>query len=162
MKNKNEMKEIYVIVNDVRSNFNVGSIFRTAECAGVKKIFLAGITPAPQDRFGRENKELKKVALGADKIILWEKVSSVSRLVSSLKEEGFQIVSLEQFSDSIDYKKFKSKSKLALIVGNEVKGLPEKILKISDAVIEIPMRGEKESLNVSVAFGIAVFKLIEN
>lgn len=160
MKSKNKTKELYLILDDIRSNFNVGSIFRIADCVGIKKIFLGGITPAPLDRFGRANKEVKKVALGADKTVSWEQVSSVSRLMHKLKKDGFEIVSLEQSRDSIDYKKLKLKNKTALIVGNEVEGVKKSILKASDKIIEIPMMGDKESLNVAVATGITVFRIL--
>lgn len=157
---KNKKREIYIILDDVRSNFNVGSIFRIADCVGVTKIFLGGYTPSPLDKFGRENKEIKKVALGGETAVLYEKVFSVSRLVKSLKKKGFEIVSLEQADDSVDYKKFKPSQKIAIIVGNEVDGVSKKILKISDKKIEIPMKGKKESLNVSVATAVALFRIL--
>ncbi|HBM46178.1 MAG: tRNA/rRNA methyltransferase [Parcubacteria group bacterium GW2011_GWF2_38_76] len=160
MKAKNKTKELYLILDDIRSNFNVGSIFRIADCAGVRKIFLGGITPTPVDRFGRDNSELKKVSLGAEDTVFWEKVSSVSRLINKLKKDGFEIVSLEQSNNSIDYKKFKLKQNTALILGNEVAGVKKNILKSSDKIIEIKMKGKKESLNVAVATGITVFRLL--
>ncbi|HRY62462.1 MAG TPA: TrmH family RNA methyltransferase [Candidatus Paceibacterota bacterium] len=160
MKAKNKTKELYLILDDIRSNFNVGSIFRIADCVGIKKIFLGGITPAPLDRFGRINNEIKKVALGADETVSWEKAPSVSLLVNKLKKDGFEIVSLEQSEDSTDYKKFKLKKKTALIVGNEVAGVKKSLLKLSDHILEIPMMGDKESLNVAVATGITVFRIL--
>jgi tRNA G18 (ribose-2'-O)-methylase SpoU len=160
MKAKNKTKELYLILDDIRSNFNVGSIFRIADCVGIKKIYLGGITPAPLDRFGRNNNEIKKVALGADQTVSWEQVSSVFGLINKLKKDGFEIVSLEQADNSVDYKKFKLKDKTALIVGNEVEGVKKSVLKASDKIIEIPMMGDKESLNVAVATGITVFRLL--
>ncbi len=154
-------REVYLILDNIRSNFNVGSLFRIADCAGVSKVFLCGYTPAPLDKFGRENKELKKVSLGGDEFLLWEKVFSVSRLLTKMKKQGIKIVSLEQSEDSIDYKKFKPKYPLALIVGNEVDGVSKKILKISDEKIEIPMSGKKESLNVAVATAVALFRILK-
>ena len=160
-------KEVYLILDNIRSNFNVGSIFRIADCAGVKKIFLAGTTPAPIDRFGREVGEIKKVALGAEKNIPWEKVSSTFSIIKKLKkaclsgrQENFEIVSLEQSPESIDYKKFKPKKNFALIVGNEVDGVSKKVLDVSDKIIEIKMAAKKESLNVSMATAVALFRIL--
>lgn len=150
------MKEIFVICYNVRSRHNVGSIFRTADAAGVSKIFLCGITPAPPHR------DIEKVSLGAEKYVKWEKCKDAWRVIKRLKKENFQIVSLEQARGAARYDKFKpSKNNVALIIGNEVNGLPKSILKRSDKIIYIPMIGKKESLNVSVAFGIAAYKLNE-
>ena len=159
------MKEIVVILHNIRSLHNVGSIFRTADAAGVSKIYLAGITPAPVDRFGKIRPQLAKVSLGAEKSVPWEAVksSAESRLIKKLKSDGFRILAVEQSEKSIQYHKLEvngSRLKVAVIMGNEVKGLPKNILKISDEILEIPMRGRKESLNVSVAFGIVIFGLL--
>ena len=155
------MREIFLILHNIRSVHNVGSIFRTAEAAGVSKIYLTGYTPAPIDRFGRARKDLAKVALAAEKIVPWQKANDISLEINKLKNEGFEIVALEQAKNSIDYRKFRPRFPLALILGNEVSGIPKSILKKCDAVIEIPMKGQKESLNVSVAAGIALFRLLE-
>ena len=150
------MPKIYVICHNIRSRHNVGSIFRTADGAGVSKIFLCGITPAPP------HPNIEKVSLGAEKYIPWEKRKETWRVIDELKKEGVEIVSLEQAKNSISLNNFKpSKKPLALILGEEVKGLPKSILDRSDKVVHIPMYGKKESLNVSVAFGIAVYKLRE-
>ena len=160
------MKEIVVVLHNIRSLHNVGSAFRTADAAGVSKIYLCGITPAPIDRFGRPIPQLTKVALGAEKSVPWEAVRSpraVSNLLERLKGDGYKILAVEQSKNSIPYNKLRvnsSKSKVAISMGNEVKGLPKGILNRADKVLEIPMRGEKESLNVSVAFGIAIFGLL--
>ena len=153
-------KQIYLILHNIRSVHNVGSIFRTADACGVNKIFLCGYTPAPTDKFGRTRDDLGKVALGAEKNIPWEKCRSTVTVVKKLKKEGFLIVSLEQSPKSVDYKKIKIKEKTAFVLGNEVDGIPESILKISDAIAEIPMRGKKESLNVSVATGVLLFRIL--
>lgn len=142
---------LYVILNNIRSLHNVGSIFRTADAAGVDKIFLCGITGKPIDP------KVKKVSLGAEESVPWEHACQAWRVVEELKRQGFQIVSLELAKGSMDYRKFKPSKKVALIVGNEVKGVSPGLLKRSDAIIHIPMRGKKESLNVSVAFGVAVY-----
>lgn len=178
------MKEFVVILADIRSLHNVGSIFRTADAAGVSKIYLCGITPTPLNVFGRPEEKLAKVALGAEKNIPWEKNSSIIKTISSLKKDDFTILALEQAKKSVPYNKFhpKKTEKIALILGEETKGLTSSILKKCDRVLEIPMRGAmvrqahhpkkikeekmirqahyKESLNVSVSFGIAAFELI--
>ncbi|MFA5098834.1 MAG: TrmH family RNA methyltransferase [Candidatus Paceibacterota bacterium] len=155
-----------IILHNIRSLHNVGSIFRTADAAGVEKIYLCGITPAPIDSFGRPRQQLTKVSLGAEKYIEWEKVKSTSKLIDKFKKEKYKIFAVEQSKKSVPYYKLhttnnKQRAKLALILGNEVKGLPPSILKHTDKILEIPMFGKKESLNVAVAFGIVVFKLRE-
>ena len=160
MKNK-----FYLILHNIRSAYNVGSVFRTADGAGIEKIYLTGYSPAPvvsgEIYKTKAQKMLAKTALGAEENISWEKVKSLNNLIKKLKKEKFQIIALEQDNKSIDYKKFKPKFPLALIVGNEVKGLDKRILKKCDKIIEIPMRGKKKSLNVSVAAGIAGYKINE-
>lgn len=152
------------ILRDIRSTHNVGSIFRTADAAGCEKIYLCGITPAPVDRFGRKNGKIGKVALGAENSVDWEKCASAVGVINKLKNEGWKIFAVEQSDRSVAYQKIKlSKkdlNKTALVVGNEIKGLPRSVLRRADKILEIPMRGKKESLNVSVAFGIVVFNLI--
>ncbi|MFA5413416.1 MAG: TrmH family RNA methyltransferase [Patescibacteria group bacterium] len=153
-----------VILHNVRSTHNVGSIFRTADAAGCEKIYLCGITPAPVDRFGRANEKISKVALGAENWIAWEKVGQTTRLIDKIKKEGYKILAIEQSRRSVPYQKIKLTKKdlvkTALIAGNEIKGLPPVILRRADKILEIPMRGKKESLNVAVAFGIVAFNLI--
>jgi len=151
-----------VIFSDIRSVHNVGSMFRTADAAGISKIYLTGITAEPTDRFGKILPQFNKVALGAEKSVPWEKVKSASHLITALKKDGFTICAVEQASNSVPYTSARNvdMNKLALIMGNEVMGLSKHILKKSDIILEIPMRGKKESLNVSVAFGIVAFGLI--
>lgn len=160
-----EIKKIVLILDNIRSVHNVGSIFRTADCAGVSKIYLVGVTPDPIDRFGRSRKDLAKVALGAEIRIEWEHAPDLKKLLNKLKKEGYQIVALEQAENSTDYKKFKPNSpaggSLALVLGEEVHGLSEDSLDLCDEIIEIPMMGEKESLNVSVATGVALFRILD-
>jgi tRNA G18 (ribose-2'-O)-methylase SpoU len=158
MKVKNP--DIRLIILDVRSAHNVGSLFRTAEGAGVSEIYLVGYTPLPTDRFGRGRKDITKASLGAEAIIPWEHHENIVPLLKKLKKEGFEIISLEQAKEAIDYCAFTPKQdRIALIVGNEVEGIPWAVTKKSDSVIEIPMRGKKESLNVSVSGGIALYRL---
>lgn len=154
------MKEIVAVLHDIRSLHNVGSIFRTADAAGVAKLYLCGITGSPLDRFGNVRPDVAKVALGAEKTVAWEKAVGTVAVLKRLKAEGYKILALEQSGNSIPYYKLQTAyNKVALVLGNEVKGLPPSILKLADKVLEIPMKGQKESLNVSVAFGVAVFSL---
>jgi len=152
--------EKIVILDNIRSTHNVGSIFRTADAVGMDRIYLCGTTPTPIDRFGRERKDIAKVSLGGEKSVSWEYAEDPIRIVKKLKKEGYQIIALEQAENSIDYKKFKTKSRIALVLGNEVDGVDRKILKLADAIVEIPMKGKKESLNVGVSFGVAAFRLL--
>jgi len=149
-----------LILHNIRSVYNVGSIIRTADALGVDKIYLSGYTPAPKDKFGRWRKDFHKSALGAEKSIDWEHSKRAGQAIEKLKKEGFYIVAIEQAPKSKDYKKVKVKKKTAFLLGNEVRGLSKQILDRVDVVAEIPMRGEKESLNVSVAAGIALSRML--
>lgn len=166
-----------VVIHNIRSVHNVGSIFRTADAAGVFKIYLCGITPAPYDRLENLRKDFAKVALGAEKYVSWESAKSTARTVNTLKKDGWKIFAVEQSKNSVPYFKSKvggQKSKIALVLGDEVRGLPPSILKLADKILEIPMRGAmvrdarhpknagkgKESLNVAVAFGIIAFRML--
>lgn len=149
------MKEFYVICDNIRSLENIGSIFRTADAIGVTKIFLCGISGTPP------NNKITKTALGAEKIIPFEHHKQTWRLIKKLKKDKVYIVALEQSKKSIVYTRFKAKFPLALIIGNEVKGISKKVLKLADKVIYLPMHGKKESLNVSVAFGVAGYYIIQ-
>lgn len=146
-------KDFYVICDNIRSLENVGSIFRTADALGVTKIYLCGICGVPP------NHRISKTALGAEKTIPFEYHKQTWRLVEKLKAQKIQIVSLEQSKKSILYTKFKPHFPLALVVGNEVEGVSKKALEFSDKAIYLPMRGKKESLNVSVAFGVAGYQI---
>ncbi len=153
-------KEIYVILDNVRSVHNVGSIFRTADAAGVSKIILCGYTPTPIDRFGRARKDFAKTALGAEKSVPWESEKDTYTAINKIKQLGFSVIGVEQAPDSIDYRKLKPTAKTAFVFGNETDGLSAEILKSCDLIAEIPMQGRKESLNVSVAAGIVLFQNI--
>ncbi len=150
-----------VILHNIRSVHNVGSIFRTADAGGIEKIYLCGITPAPLDKYGRIRQDFIKVSLGAEKLVEWEKKYSTVRILNDLKKQGYKIWAVEQNKKSIPYFKLKPKikDKIALVFGNEVSGLPDSVLKKADKILEIPMKDKKESLNVSVAFGIVIFHL---
>mgnify|MGYP001595463887 CR=1 FL=1 len=157
------MSIAYLILDNIRSAHNVGAIFRTADGAGISKVFLLGTTPCPIDRFGRMRKEIAKTALGAEKTMIWERRSNFLALVRELKKAGFKIIAVEQDKKAIDYKKIKlpPKTKTAFVFGGEVSGILPAHLKLCDLIAEIPMRGEKESLNVSVAVGIALFRILK-
>jgi len=152
--------ENILILHNIRSVENVGAVFRTADAAGIDKIYLSGYTPAPVDRFGRKRRDMAKSALGAEEYVAWEYRKTVMPILAKLKKEGFFIIGIEQDQKSVDYKEIKIKSKNAFIVGTEVTGIPKSILNKCDVIAEIPMRGKKESLNVSVALGIALFSML--
>lgn len=162
--------QISIILNNIRSIHNVGSIFRTADAGGAEKIYLCGITPSPVDRFKKPRQQFTKVSLGAENYLKWEQIGSTgspqadstTKVINKLKKDGYKIFAIEQSKKSIPYHKLKVKSteKIALILGEEVSGLPESILKRVDKILEIPMLGKKESLNVSVAFGIVLFGIL--
>jgi 23S rRNA (guanosine2251-2'-O)-methyltransferase len=153
-------RRIVLVLNDVRSVFNTASMFRTADAAGVEKIYLCGYTPAPTDRFGRTRKDFAKVSLGAELSVPWE-AKNIDETLTHLKTEGFFCAALEQDTKALDYRVFEVPERVALIVGNEVEGISKDVLKASDAILEIPMQGKKESLNVEVAAGVALFSLLK-
>lgn len=152
---KAKLDSFVVICDDIRSLYNVGSIFRSADGAGADKIYLCGITGRPDS--SKAKNKISKVALGAEESIEWEYAGRAGNVINKLKKEGYRIVSLEQSPKSINYCDFKPEFPMALIVGNEISGVKKSLLNKSDEIIHIPMNGKKESLNVSVAFGIAAF-----
>lgn len=163
-------KDIYLILHNIRSAHNVGAIFRTADAAGIKKIFLCGYTPAPENfqyqlsgiKHKGSSEKISKTALGAEKTVPWEQHKQTWRLIDKLRKNKIRIAAIEQAPKSVNLFSYKSKFPLALIVGHERKGLSGKILNYVDDILEIPMHGKKESLNVSVATGIAVYQLLFN
>lgn len=156
-----EDKKVYIILHNVRSAHNVGAIFRTADAAGVAKIFLTGYTGTPTDRFGRPRADIQKTALGAEGTVLWEYARHPKTVFAKLKKEGTTIVALEQSGVAQEYKHYVPKYPLAILLGNEVRGISRVLQECCDSVLEIPMRGKKESLNVSVAAGIALFRILD-
>lgn len=152
---------IYVLLHNIRSTHNVGSIFRTADALGITEIYLSGYTPAPVDRFGRPRKDIAKVALGAEKSVIWKYIDDPEKKIKELKKMKCKIIALEQTKKSTDYKKIKINPPMLFIVGNEVGGIEDKTLTLCDNIVEIPMKGSKESLNVSVAFGVALFRILD-
>lgn len=152
-------KKHILILDNIRSVHNVGSLFRTADGAGFSSVFLAGTTPAPIDRFGRKRNDFAKVSLGAEESILWKYFETTKDAIEEAVREGYEIVALEQSSRSIPFDQYQGKKHTALVLGEETKGLSPELLAMCDSILEIPMRGNKESLNVSVAGGIAMYQI---
>ena len=146
-----------MILENIRSAHNVGSVFRTADGAGVSKIFLVGYTPTPTDRFGRTQPEIAKTSLGASEEIPWEHTTSITEVIDGLHKSGVQITAVEQAKESISLAQFVAPENIAYILGNEVDGVSSEALSAVDLVVEIPMLGTKESLNVSVTAGIVLY-----
>ena len=144
-------QKFILVLPNIRSGHNVGAMFRTADGAGVDKIYLTGYSPVPP------HKEILKVSLGAEQSIPWEYHKQSGRLIKKLKAAGYHIAALEQTPKSVSIYQWQPTFPLALIVGNEVTGVSKSILKLCDKIIEIPMRGKKGSLNVSVAAGVGMY-----
>lgn len=151
---------IFLILHNIRSLHNVGSIFRTADAFGVAKIYLCGYTGSPYDRLGKPVKEVAKTALGAERTVPWERVQHTWRVMDMLNRQGVHVVALENnVRGAVSLQKFKPRFPLALLVGNEIRGISRALLCRADAIVAIPMRGKKESLNVSVACGVALWAM---
>lgn len=151
------MQETALLLHNIRSAHNVGSIFRTADAAGVTRIYLSGYTPCPLDRFKRPQKEIAKTALGAEIFIPWEYAKTPRSFLKRLRTEGFRIIGIEQDARSEDYRTLSGKGSVLFVLGNEVRGLSRGLRNACDVLVEIPMHGRKESLNVAVAAGIVLF-----
>ena len=144
---------LMVVLNNVRSLYNVGSIFRTADGAGVEKIWLCGYTGFPPQS------QISKTALGAEERVPWEHQRDAAAVIRQLKQDGYKIVLLEQLEQSVEYHEFEPAGPVCLVVGNEIEGVAEGLLPLCDVALEISMAGIKNSLNVSVAFGIVAYHL---
>jgi tRNA G18 (ribose-2'-O)-methylase SpoU len=159
------MSEIIVIAHNIRSTHNVGSIFRTCEGFGIKHIIISGYTPYPRQAKDTRlphiaeklTKQIHKTALGAEEMVSFEYQESLD--LHTLKNNGYTIVGLEQNDRSIPLEKYTSPDKIALLLGEEVEGISSDLIAKCDDIIEIPMSGQKESFNVSVAAGIALYAL---
>lgn len=146
--------EIILIAHNIRSLHNVGSIFRTADAFGVSKVYLTGYTGSPPDA------KISKVALGAEEFVPWQQSKSPVRLIKKLKGQGIRIAALENnVPGTQPLQQYKPKYPMALLLGEETRGLANKLLELVDDIVEIPMAGKKESLNVSVACGVALYAL---
>ncbi|WP_438965954.1 RNA methyltransferase [Flavobacterium sp.] len=148
---------IIIILDDIRSLHNIGSVFRTCDAFLIEKIYLCGITAIPP------NKEIHKTALGATETVSWEYAKDVLEVVEKLKAKKVAIYSIEQVENSIMLNDFRPETnkKYALIFGNEVKGVQQEAINLSDGVIEIPQLGSKHSLNISVSAGIVIWDLFQ-
>lgn len=146
--------KLTLILDDIRSIYNVGSAFRTADAARVGEIVLAGFTPGPDTHPER----IQKTALGAQQSVPWRRVKRAGDAAKKMRARGAQVIALETGDDAVDYRAFKPRWPLVVVVGNEVKGVSNSMSHNVDAVVRIPMRGTKESLNVSVALGVALYE----
>lgn len=153
--------KLILILDNLRSVYNTASIFRTADGAGVSEIFLCGTTPEPIDRFGRKRKDFAKVSLGAEESVAWKYFETTTEAIQILQGSSFDIVALEQDKNSIPFDEYVSEKNIALVVGEETQGLQKNILNMCDKILEIPMRGTKESLNVSVATGVVLYQILK-
>lgn len=142
----------HALLNDIRSLYNVGSIFRTADGAGISKLWICGITGFPPDN------KISKTALGAEKTVPWEYRRDPAALIRELKSQGFSIVLLEQMEDSVPFEVFEPSSPVCLVLGSETAGVSDTLGDLCDAAVEIGMEGVKNSLNVTVAFGIVAYR----
>ena len=150
--------QIAVLLHNVRSAHNVGALLRTGDGAGISKIYLTGYTPTPVDRFGREQKDIHKTALGAEGNVSWEYAKTPTSIINKLRRQKWTIVGVEQDSRAVDYRSLQLDRSALFIFGSEVRGMSKGLRAQCDALIEIPMHGKKESLNVSVAAGIILFR----
>jgi tRNA G18 (ribose-2'-O)-methylase SpoU len=148
--------DMYLILHNIRSAYNVGAIFRTADATGVRRIYLTGYTPTPIDRFGRVQAEISKTSLGASESVPWEH-DTLPAVITMLQTKHVQVVAVEQASNSIPLAEFTADGPVAYVFGNEVTGLAPDALQAVNAIVELPMLGTKESLNVSVAAGVVMY-----
>lgn len=146
-------RTIVVLAHNIRSLWNVGSFFRTADAMGVQKLYLSGYTATPPRR------EISKTAIGAEEWIEWEYQKNPASIIQALKNDGFTIVGLEITEGAQNITQYSSAENICLVLGHEVSGIPEDILRLCNDIVFIPMHGNKESLNVSVAAGIALHEL---
>lgn len=161
------MRQISLIVHDVRSAHNVGSLLRSADGLGVDMVYFTGYTPYPAMKndsrlphiAAKQERQIQKTALGAEKTVPSEHIDDLHVLIAKLKQQGYRIVALEQTKKAISLNKFKPSTKIALIVGSEVSGIDNSIIDICDTHVQIPMLGKKESFNVSVAAALALYHL---
>ena len=161
-------RELIIVLDNVRSIYNVGSIFRTAEALGVSKLILGGITPFPSIKNdarlphikARVDKAINKTALGSQFNINYEYIEDVISVLKEYQSQNYQITVLEQAPNSINLSNFKPSSKLVMVVGNELDGVSLEIIKFADQIIEIQLPGKKESLNVAQACAIAIYQVL--
>ncbi len=162
-KKKTEPVDCRLLLDNIRSVHNVGSLFRTADTLGISHIYSIGTTPVPTDRFGRKRRDFAKVSLGAEDLVKWTHHSDedVRKMIEGLKKEGFKVISLEQSDKAVDYRDMEVGPRTLIILGNEVNGVSKELIDQSDTVAEIVMKGKKESLNVSVAGAVFLYRLLD-
>jgi tRNA G18 (ribose-2'-O)-methylase SpoU len=155
---KAEKFPIAIVLDNVRSTLNVGSVFRTSDAFRCEKVYLCGLTPTP------DNREMRKTALGGTESVNWQHYPQTTEAVEELKQKGYTLISVEQATESVSLETFDFTTiqKLAFVFGNEVKGVDEEIIKASDYCLEIPQFGTKHSLNISVSTGIILWKALES
>ena len=159
------MHKIALIVDNIRSTHNVGALLRTAECLGAIKVYLCGTTPYPKHTSEtrlphiaeKMHNKIHKTALGAETMISWEYTVHTRDAIAAARAEGYRIIALEQDNTSVPLATYKTEAPLAIVVGPEVTGIDTQTLALCDSIVEIPMSGEKESLNVSIAAAIALY-----
>lgn len=161
------MRKIVLLVHDIRSCHNVGSLLRTAEGLGVQKVYFSGYTPYPSEPddtrlphiHQKLTKQIHKTALGAEMSQPWEHVDSVTEMITQLRTGGFTVLALEQSPASTSLPTYTAPPKVALLLGREVEGVSEELLRLVDETLEIPMYGTKESYNVVQAAAMALYQL---
>ena len=161
------MLKVVLIVHNVRSAHNVGSILRSADGFGVEKIYLTGYTPYPHGQSDkrlphiakRASSKIAKTALGAESSVKWQHHTDINTLLQQLKRQGFTVAALEQTDGSVNLADFRPQQPTALVAGSEIGGIEESVLKNTDITLAIPMLGAKESFNVAVASAVALYHL---
>ncbi len=155
---KTKKRDIYIILDNVLDTYNVGSVFRLADAAGVKKIYLCGGTETPP------NHRIKKASINTTEVVEWEYTSTAVEAISRVKSQEFRVkvIAIEQAPGSIQYDKFDYQLPLALVVGHETEGVLTETLEACDAVVELPMYGLNISLNVMVSLGIVLYKVLSH
>lgn len=147
---------LVVIMDNIRSMHNIGSVFRTCDAFRAKEIILCGITASPPDR------EIAKTALGATETVTWRYEKDAGIMVSKLKDEGYKVLAIEQCDNSLQLENYEPEhEKLAIVFGNEIKGVQQSVIDLCDACLEIPQFGTKHSLNISVSAGIVIWDLFK-
>lgn len=146
---------ITVVIENIRSLYNVGAVFRTSDGAGIEKLCICGYTARPP------RKEIEKTALGSTESVPWEWRQTAVEAITEYRSRGYQIVALEHTDRSVPHDRAEYKYPLCLIIGNEVEGVGQEAVAMCDMAIEIPMHGVKQSLNVAVAYGVAVYRILE-
>ncbi len=145
---------IYVILENIRSAFNVGAIFRTSDAVGIKKLYLTGITPYPP------HNKIPKTALGATKTVKWKYEKNIYNVIEKLKKQNVKVIGVEITPNAQIYTDTHYENPVALILGNEIHGIESKTLNLCDKIVKIPMFGSKKSLNVEVSYAIVVYEII--